>query len=187
MRSACSTFYFIRIILIVLFNSFVSTDMESSYCDGLPVHCNVDYGVRHGDRPWSRAWYEEISPVARHFPGQRALHPLGISYVWTDRHRVVFRMARRIGLPQASFHIAEAVFRSFGYSLPVTVHHNDYNFLVRAGDTSRMHTTEETSVSRWYIIIINCHIFSLKDFKNNTVGCSIHFNNSFSNLKKVFL
>jgi len=125
--------------------------MESSDCDGLPVHRNVDHGVRHGDCPRSRARHEEISPVAGHIPGQRALHPLGVSHVRTYRNRVVFRMARRTSLPQAPFHIAEAVFRSIGHSLPFTVHHNDHNFLVRAGYASGMHAPEEASVFGWYV------------------------------------
>lgn len=149
MRSTRLTFSLI--ILIVLFNLFVSTDMESSHCDGLPIHCNVDHGVRYGDRPRSRAGHEEISPIAGHIPWQCTLHPLGVSYVWTDRNRVVFRMARRTGLPQASFYITEAVFCSFGHSLPVTVHHDDHNFLIRSGNTSGMHATAETSISGWYI------------------------------------
>jgi len=60
-------------------------------------------------------------------------------------------VARRPGLPQASFYITETVFRSIGHSLPITVHHDDHNFLVRAGHPSRMHAPAEASVFGWYV------------------------------------
>jgi len=71
--------------------------------------------------------------------------------VRTDRHRVVFRVARRTGLPQAPFYITEAVFRYIWYSLPVTVHHDDHNFLVSAGYASRMYAPKEACVFGWYV------------------------------------
>lgn len=123
--------------------------MESSHCNGLPFHSDVDHSIRHGYCPRPRTRHEEISSVAGHIPRQCAVHPLGVSHVRIDWHSVVFRVAYSTGLPQTSFYTVAEIFLPVWHCLPFAVHHDDHHFLVRARHPSGMYAPKETSIFRW--------------------------------------